>query len=341
LAATSAQADLQQTPRVAVIIPYYQRQAGLLRRALSSVAAQEYRPVQVVVVDDGSPCSAADEISPQLRDALPGLTVVRQVNRGVAAARNASLALLRDDVAAVALLDSDDYWTPSHLRHAATALALGADFFFSNSLREGETTDYYRAHPRRELLCQSQPVAGTAPIKRWSASISALFGAGCVFETASVVFRRSVFPQLRFSSRFRRAGEDQAAFWELLTRSSLILYCTDPTLISGKEGFGTWRNATLGSAAHLVRLADEIHLRRHVMSHFPVRADDRELMQQAIEARRGQALYSALHLLRRRREHTVREILYLMRTDPASAAFWCAHLPQLMYRRLRKRKGSG
>jgi succinoglycan biosynthesis protein ExoW len=331
---TSADSEPRAGPRIGVVIPYFQRDAGLLRRALSSVAAQEYRPAQVVVVDDGSPRVAADEITPALYEALPRLIVIRQENQGVAAARNAALDAIAADISAVALLDSDDCWEPSHLRNAATALSRGADFFFSNSRTEGETTDYFHAHLRREVLYNSPPVEGAPGILRWTAGVSALFGAGCAFATATVVFRRAVLPELRFSTKFRRAGEDQLAFWELLVRSSIIMFCTRPTLVYGSAGLGTWRNATRGSVSHLVRLADEIRLRQQVIASFPLSADDRRLMLRAIAERRVTALYSALHLLKLRR-NTFKGVLYLFRTDPMCALSWCVDLPKLLYRRIR------
>jgi hypothetical protein len=64
--------ESRQRARIGVVIPYFQREAGLLHRALSSVAAQDHRPVQVVVVDDGSPHPAPGEITPELHDAVPG-----------------------------------------------------------------------------------------------------------------------------------------------------------------------------------------------------------------------------------------------------------------------------
>src|ERR1700757_3483169 len=140
----------RHVPRIGVVIPYFQREPGLLHRALISVAAQEHSPVQVVVVDDGSPRAAVEEITLELRNSLHGLTVIRQANQGVAAARNAGLDALTDDVSAVALLDSDDRWESSHLRNAAAALSSGADFFFANSRNEGETVDRLHGHPLRD-----------------------------------------------------------------------------------------------------------------------------------------------------------------------------------------------
>jgi len=321
--------EQRPTARIGVIIPYFQRDAGLLQRALSSVAAQAHRPVQVVVVDDGSPRAATEEITPALRSALPELTVIRQANRGIAAARNAALDALAAEVTAVALLDSDDYWERSHLRNAAKALSLGADFFFSNSRMEGEATDYFQKHPRRGSY---QSVAGAPEIMRWCDSLSALFAVGSAFATPTVVFRRALMPELRFPVSFRRAGEDQVAFWELLLRSSVVMFCTEPTVVVGLGGFGTWRNSILGSVTNLVRLADEIRLRRQVLHRYPVSVADRRLVRRAIAVRRHAALISALHLLRRRRAGAVGEIRYLLRADPLCAASWCVDFPKLLCR---------
>jgi succinoglycan biosynthesis protein ExoW len=325
----------REAVRIGVVIPYFQREAGLLLRALRSVAAQEHPPVQVVVVDDGSPRPAADEITPELSAMVPGLTVIRQPNRGVAAARNAALDALAADVSAVALLDSDDYWVSSHLRFAAAALSLGADFFFSNSRVEGQTADAFREHPRHRLLLSSEHIRSEPRLMRWSHAVSALFGEGCAFLTSTVVFRRAVLPSVRFQAKLRRAGEDHLVFWALLVRSSCVLYCTEPTAVYGRGGLGTWQNSTYGSVAHLVRLADEIRVRRHVLKTYPVDAVDRQLMHRGIADRRTFALGSALHLIRRREKGVVREILYLIWSDPFSIAAWCVNLPKLLLKKLR------
>jgi succinoglycan biosynthesis protein ExoW len=334
LTMTSEGPELAQRSRIGVLIPYFQQDAGLLRRALGSVAAQEYCPVQVVVIDDGSPRAAAEEITPELCNALQGLTVIRQVNRGIAAARNAGLDALTRDVSAIALLDSDDYWQPSHLRHAAAALSLGADFFFSNSRTEGDATDFFDTRRQRDLLASSQPIQTAPDIVQWPHGISALFGGGCPFATSTVVFRRALLPDLRFSTKFRRAAEDHAAFWELLTRASVIMFCTEPTLVSGCAGVGAWRNSTFGSIANLVRLADELRWLRQLVHSRLLSPGDRRLIQTAITARRHAALTSALHLLRRRR-NVFGELLHLFRSDPACAASWCVDLSKLFYRKIR------
>jgi hypothetical protein len=77
-----------------VIIPFFQRDSGVLTRTLQAIDAQSaFESIaEVVIVDDGSPISAASELeslSPRLRDKT---TILKQTNAGVSSARNAGLA---------------------------------------------------------------------------------------------------------------------------------------------------------------------------------------------------------------------------------------------------------
>ena len=326
-----------ELPRIGVVVPYFQREAGLLHRALSSIAVQEYRPVQVVVVDDGSPRSAADEITATLRCELPGLTVICQPNRGVAAARNAALDAMAPEVSAIAFLDSDDYWQPTHLRQAAVALSLGADFFFSNLKIEGATTDMFRQDARRDLLEHPPPVAAAPGIRLWAAGASALLAIGSPVRTPTVAFRRAVMPQVRFPVTLRAAGEDDIVWWDLLVRSSVIMYGTEPTVTVGTGGVGIWQHSDFGSLGHLLRVGDSIRMRRYVLNNYPVSTEARRLVQRSIAMHREEALTSALHLLRRRRKHAFKEIFCLLWDDPGCAASWCVALPKHLYSRIHQR----
>jgi GT2 family glycosyltransferase len=111
---------------VSVIIPTYNR-AEFLTRCIQSVLAQTHKPLEVIVVDDGSTDGTAKvchEFSDQVR-------YLYQENAGVAAARNCGFSEARGRW--VALLDSDDYWEPHKLRVTLAALAAvpGAQFAIS------------------------------------------------------------------------------------------------------------------------------------------------------------------------------------------------------------------
>jgi glycosyltransferase involved in cell wall biosynthesis len=119
-----ASADDTRRPRVSAVIPCKDR-PRLLERALSSIADQTVRPSEVIVVDDGS----APPLSPSPPFPIP-LTLIRQENRGPAAARNRAIATASGEW--IAPLDSDDTWSPDKTeyqlelisRHAAAGFAL-------------------------------------------------------------------------------------------------------------------------------------------------------------------------------------------------------------------------
>ncbi len=93
---------------VSVIIPTYNR-AHVLARALDSVLAQDYSPLEVIVVNDGSTDTTQDFLA-----RYQGLIrVLTQPNAGVSAARNLGIRNSRGRF--IALLDSDDAWTPDKL----------------------------------------------------------------------------------------------------------------------------------------------------------------------------------------------------------------------------------
>lgn len=86
-----------------------------LREALESVFAQDYGPLEVVFVDDGSTDGTAE-----IARSFP-LRYVGQENQGLPAARNAGLALARGEL--VAFADDDDLLPPSKVSVQARYLS--------------------------------------------------------------------------------------------------------------------------------------------------------------------------------------------------------------------------
>jgi len=102
---------------VSVVIPCY-NQAHFLPEAIASVHAQQSDGLldcELIVVDDGS----ADDTS-RIASGL-GARVIRQVNRGLSAARNAGLAAARGDL--IVFLDADDELTSDALMKGIPAFA--------------------------------------------------------------------------------------------------------------------------------------------------------------------------------------------------------------------------
>lgn len=108
-------------PRVSVVLPTFDR-AAVLERSAASVLGQSFRDLELLIVDDGSR-DATPAVTEQLRRRDLRVRVLRQPNRGPAAARNHGLAVARGEL--VAFQDSDDEWLPGHL--AGHVAALDAD----------------------------------------------------------------------------------------------------------------------------------------------------------------------------------------------------------------------
>jgi succinoglycan biosynthesis protein ExoW len=118
---------------VAIVMPYFQRQPGILRATLQTVFAQRNSPTfNLIIVDDGSPAPVDIELQDLTDRERSQITLIRQSNQGVAAACNVGLAAVPRTAQWIARLDSDDHWDPDHLARGVAMMRAGFDFFFAN-----------------------------------------------------------------------------------------------------------------------------------------------------------------------------------------------------------------
>jgi glycosyltransferase involved in cell wall biosynthesis len=101
----STSADTQ--PLVSVVIAAYNTEA-YVGETLESVLAQDWRPFEVIVVDDGSTDGTAGIVQ-----SFDSVRYVRQENAGPGAARNTAVAAAAGDF--IAVTDSDDLMAPGRL----------------------------------------------------------------------------------------------------------------------------------------------------------------------------------------------------------------------------------
>jgi len=93
---------LEPAPLVSVVIPVYNCEK-YLGEAIESVLAQTYRPIEVIVVDDGS-----SDQSAAVATRFPAIRYCAQSHAGAGAARNRGVALALGSF--LAFLDADDLW---------------------------------------------------------------------------------------------------------------------------------------------------------------------------------------------------------------------------------------
>ena len=96
-------------PLVSVIIPVYNGER-YLEAALKSVIEQDYCPIEIIVVDDGSTDKSA-EIAKYFKE----IQYIFQSNKGPgpANARNTGIRAVKGEY--IAFLDADDIWMPNKL----------------------------------------------------------------------------------------------------------------------------------------------------------------------------------------------------------------------------------
>ncbi len=104
--------------RVGIVTPA-RNAAPWIAAAIHSVIAQAHADWRMVVVDDGS-TDATSAMAADVPD--PRLTLLRQPNAGVSAARNRGLAALDPTADAVLFLDADDWLAPDALARLVAAL---------------------------------------------------------------------------------------------------------------------------------------------------------------------------------------------------------------------------
>lgn len=109
---------------VSVIIPVYNK-AHFLPDTLKSVFAQNYKDIEVIIVDDGSTDNVLSAVEPYKNK----VKFVRQSNMGVSLARNKGIQIASGDF--VCFLDADDVFLPEKIKRQI---------------------DYFEQHPECDLV---------------------------------------------------------------------------------------------------------------------------------------------------------------------------------------------
>src|SRR5271156_5408452 len=96
---------MSDSPLVSIIIPCY-KQAEYLAETIDSALVQTYRPIEILVVNDGSP----DNTEQVVRSYGDRVVYIYRDNGGLSAARNTAISRARGFY--MKFLDSDDQLHP-------------------------------------------------------------------------------------------------------------------------------------------------------------------------------------------------------------------------------------
>lgn len=157
--------------KISVVIPVYNVEKYIVS-AVQSVLAQTYSDFELLIVDDGSPDRSID-LCRQFSD--PRIKLLRQANRGPAAARNLGIQHASGDY--IAFLDGDDIWLPNkleaHVAHLERCPQVGVSFCRSALINEsGAALGIYQVVTKLtgitplDLLCRTPISNGSVPVIR-------------------------------------------------------------------------------------------------------------------------------------------------------------------------------
>ena len=143
---------------MSVVIPAFEAEEFIVE-ALRSVLDQDHRPLEVIVLDDGSTDRTAELVA---GIGSAAIRYSRQDNRGAAAALNAGVALATGPW--LTFLNADDVWTPGRLtlqlrlaaEHPEAAIVLGhlRRMWQPEGEREWRFTDPELALSLQSCLCR-------------------------------------------------------------------------------------------------------------------------------------------------------------------------------------------
>jgi succinoglycan biosynthesis protein ExoW len=213
--------------KLAVIIPFYQREPGILARALGSIRQQKIPDgwlVEVIVVDDGSPSPAVQELGNLTFERPLKLKLIMQENRGIAAARNRALDEADKDTALIAFLDSDDIWPSTHLERAIRGLTAGYDFFFTDCHRAGYFKSYLREYAPETVRSIAMAKKKDGFIIMRPDNFIGLISREFPAQISTVVYKQRISPDLRFDTRLKAAGEDVLFLCALVATAGSVVY---------------------------------------------------------------------------------------------------------------------
>jgi glycosyltransferase involved in cell wall biosynthesis len=212
--------------KVTVITPLYNAEA-YVAETVRSVLKQTHPDVEHVVVDDGSTDRSAALVA-AMAASHPQIRLIRQDNRGVAAARNRGAQEARPDSTYLLFLDADDVLVPEALATLAAYLDArpGAAVVFSATAKIdadghslGETARVIASTRSALRVAPSRFGVRFLPDAEARTPLTAILSGYHGFIPSSALIRRSVFDDTPgFDEDFGQPWEDNDLFVHLALR---------------------------------------------------------------------------------------------------------------------------
>lgn len=251
---------MTHAPSVSVIIPVYQV-TSYLDQAITSVTAQDYEDVRIIIVDDGSDTEAAETIT-QICARHPEVILIRQKNTGQGLARLAGIKATTGDF--VMFLDADDMLLPGAITHLVQTLQDHPDAVASYG-RKATIDEDGEFVPRQILPYHRQAASGNI--------LPALLKGAPILTPGNICIRRRAIKDSMFPENMRQ-GEDWVT-WCRLALAGNIIY-------AGRRVVMCWREHRANTSASIIKNASPLFAMLDMVCHDPAIVSRVGLMQLAV-----------------------------------------------------------
>jgi glycosyltransferase involved in cell wall biosynthesis len=221
---------------VSVILPVYNRES-YLAEAIDSVFRQEYGPLELIVIDDGSTDRTA-EIAQGYGEKI---RYRYQNNAGAPAARNNGLSVASGNV--IAFIDADDLWPEGKL------------LLQTDRLRQDPTLEVVMGRVQYSILRQTPN--GDAIFSPFQSPFLAPY-------LGAAIYRRTVFEKLGYLNQTYRFCDDVDLFLRIREQRLPMIVMDATTLIYRIHDTNMTRERQKSEADYLKALRQSIDRRRMI-----------------------------------------------------------------------------
>lgn len=315
--------DERNQMKIGVVIPFYQRESGILTRALTSIRNQHLPfdvQLEVIVVDDQSPVPAAVEMASFRNSGKIRWNFISQKNAGPGSARNSGIDWLAEkDVQYIAFLDSDDEWRFDHLLNATSALESGGDFYFSDHCRTEQYCSYFKKDENVSATFERIKDAGAEIVNDGAR----MFAPGemnhaiienYLAQTSTVVLRRKILDQVRFDPDLRHSGEDYMLWVQLALKGARICISDEIEVVCG-TGINMYHGSSEWDSENILALLSSQIIFYGKLIRLPLGPARLKMKRKLQEFRRLYA-YLLLRRLAQRRLPAQTGLTRVLRRDP-------------------------
>ena len=302
--------------RTAVVIPFFQKKEGVLRKCITSAIEQKgIEDYEIIIVDDVSPVTPESEIQ-DIMDAHPQkIRILKQEkNMKQGRARNRALDELYPETEYVAFLDSDDEWTDDHLANAIFALDQGYDYYF---------TDHYQLHQEisafersKKITIEDHPlIEGTDWLRVFNGDLFTQIIVGNLIGQSTLVYRARKFPDIRYPIEFTITGEEYLFWMDLAKATDKVVFSTKCECRYG-EGLNVYSATMWGHERAIEKIYDDMRYRKQIFERYELNDLERNELNARIRGLRESFVREVLHRVTHRMPIKKQEFKNFIKMDP-------------------------